>query len=144
MRKTVAILIALFVADRLIKNITWFSPRLSSDGFLHPVLNPNIAFSLPLPAVTPLYLNALLSIVIVCFAVVVFRQYRTKDPAMFWWGLITIGALSNLMDRFILGGVLDYVDLRWFPIFNMSDAYITVGVSYLLYREIRGHRRVIH
>lgn len=58
------------------------------------------------------------------------------DPSAIWWGFITIGAVSNVLDRLTLGGVLDYIDLSYFPIFNLSDVYITIGVMLLLYKEL--------
>jgi signal peptidase II len=38
------------------------------------------------------------------------------------------GAASNLLDRRLHGGVVDYVDLRIWPVFNLADAAILVGV----------------
>jgi signal peptidase II len=46
-------------------------------------------------------------------------------------GLIIGGALGNLVDRLVrhhAGAVIDFVDLRWWPVFNVADAAITVGV----------------
>jgi signal peptidase II len=38
------------------------------------------------------------------------------------------GAVSNLIDGFVRGGVVDYLDLRVWPLFNLADAAIVVGV----------------
>lgn len=38
------------------------------------------------------------------------------------------GAASNLYDRVGRGAVVDFIDLRWWPIFNVADAAITLGV----------------
>ena len=47
------------------------------------------------------------------------------------------GALSNLMDRVLYGGVVDFILLHWhdwsFPIFNVADVYISMGMIVLLY-----------
>ncbi len=45
------------------------------------------------------------------------------------WGLVLIlgGALGNLYDRITLGFVVDFVDLRVWPVFNAADSFITVG-----------------
>lgn len=48
-------------------------------------------------------------------------------------GLIIGGALSNLWDRIFLGYVIDYIDLRIWPVFNVSDSCITIGASFLLW-----------
>lgn len=42
------------------------------------------------------------------------------------------GALGNLADRIFRGYVIDYVDVRYFSVFNFSDIMINVGVGLLL------------
>lgn len=114
----------------------WFSLQSSAGGFLHPVLNMNVAFSLRLPGFSGQFLTLLLTLIVIGFFIMAGRLYRMHDVNALWWLLITIGALSNVLDRIVLGGVLDYVDLKWFPAFNMSDVFITIGVIMLLYREL--------
>ena len=50
-------------------------------------------------------------------------------------GLVLGGALGNLIDRWRLGAVVDFVDVHWrdwhWPAFNVADAAITVGVALL-------------
>ncbi len=46
-------------------------------------------------------------------------------------GLQLGGAIGNLIDRLTLGGVTDFIDLGWFPIFNVADSAITVGTVLL-------------
>ena len=50
-------------------------------------------------------------------------------------GLIMGGAISNLYDRIFLGFVVDYIDLRIWPVFNLSDSCITVGVGLLIWQS---------
>lgn len=42
-------------------------------------------------------------------------------------GLIGGGALGNLIDHFAYGHVVDFLDLGWFPVFNIADCGIVVG-----------------
>lgn len=50
------------------------------------------------------------------------------------------GALGNLIDRIRLGYVVDFIDLMIWPIFNVADIAITIGVIILAYYLIfRGH-----
>ena len=46
--------------------------------------------------------------------------------------LVLGGAASNLMDRLRFGFVIDYLDFRVWPVFNIADASISVGVCLLL------------
>ena len=41
--------------------------------------------------------------------------------------LIAAGGISNLIDRFIYKGVVDFIDIIGFPIFNFADLYVVVG-----------------
>lgn len=42
------------------------------------------------------------------------------------------GAVGNLIDRILIGTVTDFISLASFPVFNVADASITVGVALLL------------
>lgn len=44
-------------------------------------------------------------------------------------GLMIGGALGNLIDRIFRGKVVDFLDLRWWAIFNVADIAIVAGVS---------------
>jgi signal peptidase II len=46
-------------------------------------------------------------------------------------GLILGGALGNLVDRMTFGYVIDFLDFRIWPVFNIADSGITVGVGML-------------
>ena len=54
-------------------------------------------------------------------------------------GMIVGGALGNIMDRlfraedgFLSGGVVDFIDFQWFPIFNVADMGVTIGGALLI------------
>ncbi|MBF0428293.1 MAG: signal peptidase II [Magnetococcales bacterium] len=51
-------------------------------------------------------------------------------------GMILGGALGNLIDRVRFGAVVDFIHLHWhelsWPVFNLADSAITVGVGLLL------------
>lgn len=55
-------------------------------------------------------------------------------------GLLMGGAASNLFDRLRQGYVTDFLSLPSFPIFNLADTAITVGVILLLISLVRGER----
>jgi signal peptidase II len=62
-------------------------------------------------------------------------------------GLIIGGAVGNIIDRLIReprwlrGGVVDFIDFQWFPIFNVADMAITIGGALLILTSYLGSRR---
>ena len=74
--------------------------------------------------------------------------WRTKpEERMKRWGLALIigGALGNLVDRVLAGAVTDFVrwrieDHRW-PIFNVADVALVIGVAVLLLESVLARRR---
>lgn len=52
-------------------------------------------------------------------------------------GLILAGALGNLVDRVFLGFVVDFLDFRIWPVFNIADSSITIGAVLLCWSIIK-------
>lgn len=48
------------------------------------------------------------------------------------FGAIVGGAVGNILDRFHYAYVVDFIDLRWWPVFNLADSCITIGVMLLM------------
>ncbi len=48
------------------------------------------------------------------------------------FGAIVGGAAGNILDRLQHHFVVDFIDLRWWPVFNVADSCITVGVCVLV------------
>lgn len=92
--------------------------------------NPGSAFSAPVP----LWFTISLSfIVIIGVFAYVFRK-KTFDLPCFWiLTLITAGAIGNLIDRIRFGHVVDFIDLGFFPVFNLADIYLTTAAGLLLW-----------
>lgn len=52
------------------------------------------------------------------------------------FSLILGGAIGNLIDRIMLGYVIDFIDLRVWPVFNIADSAITIGAAVILLKCI--------
>jgi len=52
-------------------------------------------------------------------------------------GLIMAGAVGNLIDRLRFGYVIDFLDFRVWPVFNIADSAITVGAVLLCWAFLR-------
>jgi signal peptidase II len=75
--------------------------------------------------------------ILIGLALVLLLGYFALNAARPWlWlpvGLLLGGALGNLVDRARGGGVIDFIDPAFWPVFNMADVAIVVGVFALLY-----------
>jgi len=74
---------------------------------------------------------------ILIFIVLVRKENKKSKSFLIPCGLILGGAISNLYDRIVLGSVTDYIDLQIWPVFNLSDSCITIGVILLLWQSCR-------
>lgn len=45
------------------------------------------------------------------------------------WSLVVGGALGNLCDRVLYGHVIDFLDFRVWPVFNLADIFVCTGVG---------------
>jgi signal peptidase II len=73
--------------------------------------------------------------VLVVLAIVLYYRYL---PTGQWLvrlslGLQLGGAMGNLLDRIRFGSVVDFVDIGFWPIFNVADVSIISGVAILAY-----------
>ena len=86
-------------------------------------------------------MNFLLVLSSALFLVLLFYYYSQLEksnpgfqiPA----GLIAGGAAGNLIDRLLFGYVIDFLDFRVWPVFNIADAAITAGVGLFIWKMWR-------
>ena len=51
-------------------------------------------------------------------------------------GLVVGGALGNILDRIRFGYVNDFIDVGWWPIFNIADSSITIAIGIYIFDAI--------
>jgi signal peptidase II len=131
-----AVALAAVLADQLTKHVVTSTLALDeSDHVLgplsiHHVQNSGIAFGLFSSAtliVTAVTAGA------VIWMLVFFARSGARHPVLpAALGLLIGGSVSNLVDRIRLHHVTDFIDLKWWPAFNLADSFIVVGVAILL------------
>jgi signal peptidase II len=77
------------------------------------------------------WLSLGVSIVLIVWA---WRGPRLQLIEQLAFGFILAGALGNGIDRFLFGHVVDFLDFRLinFPVFNLADIFINIGIIFLL------------
>ena len=95
--------------------------------------NPGVAFGLgdSLPGPVVIAVTGLVTIVLLVAAL--------RGAIAPWWaaGLVLGGAVANLVDRVVGGTVTDFLDLGWWPSFNLADVWLTTGCSLLILASLR-------
>lgn len=107
-------------------------PLIGNAFQLVHVRNEGAAFGL-LPGKQPVFIATSVIVLIVVGAY--WRKARPSSwPVVTPLALISAGALGNLIDRALLGKVTDFFDASFidFPVFNVADSAIVVGVGILI------------
>lgn len=122
-----------------------FAAKLIADTYLHdrialvgsfvgllPVQNPGIAFGVQLPGGVQELL------ILIALILVVITAIRSERSALSDWGygMIIGGALGNVIDRVNDGFVTDFFQVGTFPVFNVADSCISIGVAMLLAQSL--------
>ncbi|QSO49484.1 signal peptidase II [Alicyclobacillus mengziensis] len=85
------------------------------------------------------YFLILVALIVIGAVVYVQSKYRPKIGYQIGLGLVLGGALGNLMDRIVYGKVTDFIYFQIinFPVFNLADSAITIGVILILLLSLR-------
>tara|TARA_B100001750_G_C15338028_1_gene510787 strand:+ start:99 stop:578 length:480 start_codon:yes stop_codon:yes gene_type:complete len=77
---------------------------------------------------------SIVSVIAVIFILFVFKSINNPSLLIrITFGLQIGGAFGNLIDRFRLGYVTDFIDFGWWPIFNIADSSIVVGITIMIF-----------
>ncbi|MDD3262297.1 MAG: signal peptidase II [Candidatus Absconditabacteria bacterium] len=124
------ILIGLFLFIDLLTKYFFYDLKIAESLlFINPVLNTGVSRSIPV--------HAIISIAIAIFALVLFIWlYFKKYISLIIATLLIAGTLGNMIDRIRLGGVRDFLmPFDWFPVFNIADIFLNLGVVAYLRKE---------
>lgn len=58
-------------------------------------------------------------------------------------GFILAGGISNLIDRIVRGGVLDFIHIKNFAVFNLADCYIVIGWILIVLFLIKFNKEIV-
>ncbi|MBX3313616.1 MAG: signal peptidase II [Actinobacteria bacterium] len=141
-----AVATAVIVLDQATKH--WAVNRLA-DGPIEVIgswrfalaFNPGAAFSLGAGGRLGPWIAVLAIAVVATLALGHPSRFRLGAVAA---GLITGGALGNLVDRafrgdegFLHGSVVDFIDVRFWPVFNVADSAVCIGAVLLVVFSLR-------
>lgn len=125
--------LASFLSTKLVDR--FLTERISIIGSVvgfERTLNDGIAFGIDLPETV---LLILIPLALILLSMLAWKSRHHRVMAL-GFGLIFGGALGNIADRFDDGHVTDFIQIGWWPLFNVADSCITAGVMLLLYLEL--------
>ncbi len=118
---------SLVCIDQVSKRFFVQSSRAWFLSFFPPVWNSGSAWSLAVPV----WLSVGLWIVMI--AVMQHKRFAIPNSLKI---LIFAWILGNMIDRILYGAVRDFLWIGdWFPVFNLADVYMCVGIWFLIYQE---------
>lgn len=147
----VGLLITIIFLDQVTK---WFVDRTMPlyrsipviDGFfnLTYIRNTGAAFGILAGSGAHFRLPFLVafSVLAIVFIIIMLRRLPEHETGLISaLAFILGGAIGNLIDRFVYGEVIDFLDFYWatyhWPAFNIADSFITIGVTITVYYLIK-------
>ncbi len=129
--------IIIFVVDQLVKHLVTGSMHLGESipvikGIFHItyVLNPGAAFGM---LEHQRWVFILVAVTVLLVAWIFYSKLKRESNLLqAGAGLLLGGAVGNLVDRIQTGLVVDFLDFRIWPVFNIADIAICVGAGILI------------
>ena len=121
----------LLLLDQVTKTI--FSSINADFGFfaITPVTNTGMSFGL---FQGNNFVFILISIIFIFLLFFFRKEFKGREVFLV---MILAGAFGNLIDRIIHGHVLDFIDFKFFPVFNVADSLIFIGVFCVIFLELK-------
>ena len=110
------------------------------------VQNKGAAFGLLAHIPGAAHIFVITSLIAIVLILVYFRLVKDREVwTPLCLSMILAGAVGNLIDRFRLGSVIDFLDFHYkgwhWPAFNVADASITIGVILLALKILWGEKK---
>ena len=142
------IIVAVVIADQATKN--WALNSLS-DGRtidLFWTLRFNLVFNSGMAFSQGQGLGRLIGLLAIGVAVWLWLSLEKASTNLLRVGTAMLigGALGNVVDRlfrgekWLAGSVIDFIDLQWFPVFNIADSAVTLGAAMLIASSVVASR----
>jgi len=111
-------------------------------GVLHLTLVRNTGVAFGFMSDHSSLLFSVITVSLVLLFILVARSRGASLSEKWALSLILGGAIGNWIDRFRIGAVVDFLDFRIWPVFNLADTAITVGVGIYLLSILRAEKKV--
>lgn len=76
-------------------------------------------------------------IVLMCLFFFTYKGTKENKLKSIIWQFILAGGVSNIIDRLFRGYVVDFIQMKFFGIFNLADVCIVVGAIIIIFLELK-------
>lgn len=128
----------LLIADQAVKHLIRTTmvegqsiPIIANIFHITYIENPGAAFGI-LANQRILFL-VLTALIVGIMIYLYFSLQNKKSLTAISLGIVVSGAIGNFIDRFLQGTVTDFLDFRIWPIFNIADICICIGLVFICY-----------
>ena len=103
------------------------------------VYNTGFAFGLFKDSGIAFVVIPVIALILLIFNIYYFRKNDEvlSRGYIIGFSLILAGAIGNLYDRMVFGYVIDFIDFRIWPVFNVADSAITIGAVIIAFKCFR-------
>ena len=143
----IALIAIFFVADRFLKALALNSQMSAPKNLIADIIlfsfkeNYQMALSLPWGGLSLLIAATLVTLIVFYLIIKNIYQEKRLSISALLLTIVLFGAISNLIDRYSHGFVIDYLEIKNLTIFNLADAMITVPTIFLLIYTLKNEHR---
>lgn len=135
-KKHFILAIAIILIDQIVKILMIGRSLTIIPGFLDFTYTQNMgaAFGMGKPVIV-----LIVNILLVLGIIIVMTKYKNKITNFIPYIMVLAGGIGNLIDRVFRGFVIDFIDVNLFdfPVFNIADICIVLGIFIICYTIIR-------
>jgi len=103
--------------------------------YITNVKNSGAAFGLFQDSISTLTIISIVAIVLIIILKIILKlNYAFYNVSL---GFILGGALGNLIDRYFVGEVTDFINFTFWPVFNIADSFIIIGFCLIIILMLR-------
>lgn len=121
----------------VLSNIQEYTPIIGKWLGLLSHQNDGIAFGIFLGHWNQILFSSIVLIVLIYWGLTTFSKEKNSQLNLILLGIVSGGAVGNLVNRIYLGYVVDFIYLWPLPIFNIADIGISIGLVIIALREIK-------
>ena len=129
-----------FISDQITKYAVYKNMSLGesipTEGIIRITYARNTGMAFSLFENFGIILLILSLIIASIFIIYLFTIDKPRILIRVFSGLVVGGALGNILDRIRFGYVNDFIDVGWWPVFNIADSSITIAIGIYIFDAI--------